>query len=89
MARDFTIQMDTSRLSGTVVINTTYIPTVNQNASSSYVGTYPVDPLNSFLPGILVQTNYESNIPFVHQVPSAISLKFTNQSYKVSIGEKE
>jgi hypothetical protein len=85
MARDFTIPMDSSRLSGTIDINVSYMATV-PNGTGSYLST--VSGAVLFIPIIQMSSSTPSNIPYVQQVNGPVSLKNTGITYKLSNGGK-
>lgn len=83
MARDFTIPMDYSRLSGTIDINISYMATI-PNGTSSYIST--VSGAVLFMPTIYMSSSTPSNIPFIQQINGPVSLKNTGLTYKLSNG---
>jgi len=85
MARDFTIPMDSSRLSGTIDIDVSYMATV-LNGTGSYLST--VSGAVLFMPTIHMSSSTPSNIPYVQQVNGPVSLKNTGITYKLSNGGK-
>lgn len=85
MARDFIIPMDSSRLSGTIDINVSYMATISYD-TGSYISTLSGAVL--YLPTIHMSSSTPSNIPYIQQVNGPVSLKNTSVTYKTSNGGK-
>ncbi len=85
MSRNFVIQMDASRLSGTIDVTVNYMATAT-SGSSNYIST--VSGALVFMPIIQTSSSVPSNIPFIQQVNGPVSLKNTSIAYKLYNGGK-
>jgi hypothetical protein len=84
MARDFTIPYDWSRISGSVAIDYSYVPTL-ESAGITYLGTHSENAV-VYLPNIFVSTFFIAQIPVIQQVPCVASFKNTYYPYVTKVG---